>query len=219
MNVTIEDKFIPRKEYSVEEIPISVRALGEAGLIQSSSGYFIVSFETSQRLVFESDKIPRSYWSIISKTVSSQMIIQKSEQTKLPLPMTSMTSFDQFLLTGPGCLGVFINGQGMPGCPPIQLNSNVQSVVEVDGYLATSDGEFVVIYGHAEGSNGNDPLEQLQIIPIPGIKSISHAESISFQICATSDAVYSLTKLPFHKIAFHLLSSGQGSLSYSYGKS
>ena len=138
------------------------------------------------------------------------MIIQKSEQTKSPLPMTSMTSFDQFLLTGPGCLGVFINGQGMPGCPPIQLNSNVQSVVEVDGYLATSDGEFVVIYGHAEGSNGNDPLEQLQIIPIPGIKSISHAESISFQICATSDAVYSLTKLPFHKIAFHLLSSGQG---------
>ena len=55
MNVTIEDKFIPRKEYSVEEIPISVRALGEAGLIQSSSGYFIVSFETSQRLVFETD--------------------------------------------------------------------------------------------------------------------------------------------------------------------
>ena len=55
MNVTIEDKFIPRKEYSVEEIPISVRALGEAGLIQSSSGYFIVSFETSQRLVFASD--------------------------------------------------------------------------------------------------------------------------------------------------------------------
>ena len=54
MNVTIEDKFIPRKEYSVEEIPISVRALGEAGLIQSSSGYFIVSFETSQRLVFGS---------------------------------------------------------------------------------------------------------------------------------------------------------------------
>ena len=146
------------------------------------------------------------------------MIIQKSEQTKSPLPMTSMTSFDQFLLTGPGCLGVFINGQGMPGCPPIQLNSNVQSVVEVDGYLATSDGEFVVIYGHAEGSNGNDPLEQLQIIPIPGIKSISHAESISFQICATSDAVYSLTKLPFHKIAFHLLSSGQGS-PVSYSKS
>ena len=211
MNVTIEDKFIPRKEYSVEEIPISVRALGEAGLIQSSSGYFIVSFETSQRLVFASDNtrlwLVRSHFGD-SKTDSSQMIIQKSEQTKSPLPMTSMTSFDQFLLTGPGCLGVFINGQGMPGCPPIQLNSNVQSVVEVDGYLATSDGEFVVIYGHAEGSNGNDPLEQLQIIPIPGIKSISHAESISFQICATSDAVYSLTKLPFHKIAFHLLSSG-----------
>ena len=60
MNVTIEDKFIPRKEYSVEEIPISVRALGEAGLIQSSSGYFIVSFETSQRLVFEND----SDWSV-----------------------------------------------------------------------------------------------------------------------------------------------------------
>ena len=64
MNVTIEDKFIPRKEYSVEEIPISVRALGEAGLIQSSSGYFIVSFETSQRLVFETDKIPGSDWFI-----------------------------------------------------------------------------------------------------------------------------------------------------------
>ena len=64
MNVTIEDKFIPRKEDSVEEIPISVRALGEAGLIQSSSGYFIVSFETSQRLVFASNKIPDSSWSI-----------------------------------------------------------------------------------------------------------------------------------------------------------
>ena len=64
MNVTIEDKFIPRKEYSVEEIPISVRALGEAGLIQSSSGYFIVSFETSQRLVFASDKIADSDWSL-----------------------------------------------------------------------------------------------------------------------------------------------------------
>ena len=62
MNVTIEDKFIPRKEYSVEEIPISVRALGEAGLIQSSSGYFIVSFETSQRLVFQK---PIKCWALI----------------------------------------------------------------------------------------------------------------------------------------------------------
>ena len=76
MNVTIEDKFIPRKEYSVEEIPISVRALGEAGLIQSSSGYFIVSFETSQRLVFETDTKPGSDWFIDIRMIRKPIVVK-----------------------------------------------------------------------------------------------------------------------------------------------
>ena len=33
--------------------------------------------------------------------------------------------------------------------------------------------------------------------------------SIGIQVCCTSEAIYSLTKLPFYSIAFHLLTQGQ----------
>ena len=32
-----------------------------------------------------------------------------------------------------------------------------------------------------------------------------YSESGKFQLCVTGEAVYALTKLPFHSIAFHLL--------------
>lgn len=75
-------------------------------------------------------------------------------------------------------------------------------------YLAVADGEFVTIYGDG-GAGGGGGLEQLQIVPIPGNQLVVHSASVDMQLCATGDAVYSLTKLPFFAVAFHLLGQGQ----------
>ena len=81
----------------------------------------------------------------------------------------------------------------------------MKSVNQVgESYLAVTDGEFVVIYGEETGQN----LNQLQIIPIPGIKLIVHSSTVDMQLCCTNDAIYGLTKLPFYSVAFHLLSQG-----------
>jgi len=71
----------------------------------------------------------------------------------------------------------------------IQLSSNVKSVSEISEYLAVEDGEFVTMYGRGESSMSHSmsnqsqesvmshhQIEQLQIIPIPGIKSLIYSE-------------------------------------------
>ena len=120
------------------------------------------------------------------------------EPTKLS--MITMSCFDQFLIEGPGNLGVFLTPTGLPGRPPIQLSSNLKSVNQVgESYLAVADGEFVTIYG-----DDNGQLEQLQIVPIPGIKLIVHSITMDVQLCCTSDAIYRKKSKTFYPTFFFL---------------
>ena len=153
MNITSENKIISKKEFQLDEVPQSICCFGSTALIQSAMGYLLLNFENS----------------------SVQRILDKGPERE-NVPMAAMAFYEQYLLTGPGGLGVFITTQGMPGSPPIQLSSNNKSVGEIDQYLAVDDCEFVTIYGRGENSNVNDPIEQLQIIPIPGVKHIIYSE-------------------------------------------
>ena len=78
-------------------MPQSLICLGDNGLIQSASGYYNLDFTNGK----------------------SQKIFEKMEPAKLS--MTTMSCFDQFLIEGPGNLGVFLTQAGLPGRPPIQL--------------------------------------------------------------------------------------------------
>lgn len=83
---------------------------------------------------------------------------------------------NEFLLSGPGELGVFFDAtSGMPGRPPIQLTSNTQLVKSLGGYLATGDGQFLTVFGKRKDDEANT-FEQLQIMPIPSIKLVAYSE-------------------------------------------
>ena len=90
-------------------------------------------------------------------------------------PMAVIEGSNEFLLSGPGGLGVFIDCHGMPGRPPIQLTSNTSMTSSLGQYLATGDGEFLTVFGKQKEEEGN-AFTQLQIIPIPAIKHVTYSE-------------------------------------------
>jgi len=183
MHVTADNKLLPIKEFQLQDVPRTLICLGDNGLIQTAGGYISLDFASGR----------------------STPILDKAVPAKLS--MITVACFGQFLIEGPGHLGVFLTPQGVPGKPPIQLPSNLKWLSQVgEAYLAVADGEFVTIYGDGGCGGG---LEQLQIVPIPGNQLVVHSATVDMQLCATGDAVYSLTKLPFFAIAFHLLGQGQ----------
>ena len=57
-----------------------------------------------------------------------------------------MSSLEEFLLSGPGGLGVFVSTQGFSEKPPIQFPDNVTDIIFQHPYIITSNFQGIYIY-------------------------------------------------------------------------
>lgn len=107
MHVTADNKLLPIKEFQLQDVPQTLICLGDNGLIQTAGGYISLDFASGR----------------------STPILDKAVPAKLS--MITVACFGQFLIEGPGHLGVFLTPQGVPGKPPIQLPSNLKWLSQV----------------------------------------------------------------------------------------
>lgn len=185
LNVTPSNTMLVKSEFSFSESPGMIVCHQSSALIQFSTEYKMLSLSTK----------------------STIPLIGVTEQKA---PMTVFAEEDSFILSGPDRLGVFIAvDSGIPNRPPLQLDSTTDFITCIGDKLCAGGGEFLTVYGNDSKSDEEGrEIVQLQIIGVPGIKFIEYSNSGKLQICATNDAIYSLTSLPFYTICFHLLSQG-----------
>jgi len=181
VHISPTNAILPKAEFHLDETPVGIVCQTESALIRCTTHYKLLNLNSKQQ----------------------QRLIDVS--CDCLAPMAVIEGSNEFLLSGPGGLGVFIDSHGMPGRPPIQLTSNTSMTSSLGHYLATGDGEFLTVFGKQKEEEGN-AFHQLQIIPIPAIKHVAYSESASLQMCCTREAVYQLSTLPFYSVAFHLLS-------------
>ncbi|KAM7537348.1 hypothetical protein Aperf_G00000067871 [Anoplocephala perfoliata] len=94
----------------------------------------------------------KKYIGIDLKTKTSHDIFDRTGS--LGRPLIEFFSKDEFLLSGPGSLGIFVNTDGQSNRPPLTLSTNLLALFSRDHLVFAVDDEFLTVH---------NPLDQKQV--------------------------------------------------------
>ncbi|KAI8520587.1 transforming growth factor, beta receptor associated protein 1 [Branchiostoma belcheri] len=169
-----EDRMVATREVAVAEPPVNMCIDGASICVALGSQYNMVNFETG---------------------VTQDLFPYENETTK---PLIKRVGNEEFLLSGPSALGMFVTSAGISQRPPLQWSDNLSSVCFVFPYVLAMDEEFITVHSILD-------QQQKQTIPFQGGKIIGDFEGRIF--VASSKEIYSLISVPFEKQIQDLLDS------------
>ncbi|VDN99419.1 unnamed protein product [Rodentolepis nana] len=91
----------------------------------------------------------KHYIGIDLKTKTSQEIVARTGS--LARPLINIFSEDEFLLSGPGSLGIFVNTVGQSNRPPLTLSNNLLALFSQKQFVFAVDDEFLTIHSVSLG--------------------------------------------------------------------
>ena len=124
----------------------------------------------------------------------------QAEGSNRSLPPLLPTGPEEFLLLGPGNLGVFVRAGGEAGRPPVQWSSAPSHLLLVGGYLVALGVEGLSIHGLED-------QELRQGISFPGGRWVGLCDG-TLLLC-TGSSVACLSELPWEQQAQALLEAGE----------
>jgi len=116
------------------------------------------------------------------------------------LPTITKVDREEFLVLGPGNLGMFVKATGIAGRPPIQWNANFSNIVYTDPYIIGQGSELVAVY-----SIKDQGLKQG--LSYSGGRFVGFFDGNIF--LASSNKVDCIAPVPWEQQASSLLESGQ----------
>ncbi|XP_033102642.1 transforming growth factor-beta receptor-associated protein 1-like [Anneissia japonica] len=105
-------------------------------------------------------------------------------------PVVKRVGKEEFLLSGPGALGMFVTSAGMSQRPPLKWSESVCGVCYAFPYIVALDDEFLTVHSVLD-------QQQKQTIPFSGGKILGDYDGKIY--IASSKEVYSLVPLPVEK--------------------
>ncbi|ESP04691.1 hypothetical protein LOTGIDRAFT_135703 [Lottia gigantea] len=105
-------------------------------------------------------------------------------------PVVKKVTKDEFLLSGPSALGMFVTSAGISQRPPMQWSDNLVSVSCVHPYIVAMNDEFITIHSILD-------QQQKQAIPFQGGVFMNDFDGKLF--IASSREIYSLVPVAFEK--------------------
>ena len=160
----------------------------EAVTSLAMDGVFICAALSSQYVVYNMDKM----------TVTPLFPLDPAVQGSV-VPNILRIDRDEFLVQGPGNLGMFVTSAGVAGRPPLQWSADVTNVTYAHPYLLCQGCEMISVYD----INDQNMKQGL---------SYSGARFVGFFdghiLVATSNNVDILAPIPWHQQASSLLEEG-----------
>lgn len=161
-----EDKLIHVKDVHISEPAITVGVDGTFVCAAMMSQYCMINFETS----YTQDLFPFD-----------------SEHNK---PLIKRISKEEFLLSGPSALGMFVTSAGISQRPPLQWSENIISISYVHPYIVAMNDEFITVHSILD-------QQQKQAIPFQGGTFLGNFDGKLF--VASGREIYSLVPVAWEK--------------------
>ncbi|XP_067889921.1 transforming growth factor-beta receptor-associated protein 1 homolog isoform X2 [Heterodontus francisci] len=162
------------KEVSTPEQPVAIAADGYFLCLAMSTQYIILSYNTG----------------------TSQDLFPYNSEDKRPI--VKRIGREEFLLAGPGALGMFVTAAGISQRAPVHWSENVMGAAVCFPYVVALDEEFVTVHSMLD-------QQQKQTIPFRDGHILQDFEGKL--ILATSKEVYILVPLPLERQIQDLLAS------------
>ncbi|KAH3886109.1 transforming growth factor-beta receptor-associated protein 1-like [Dreissena polymorpha] len=105
-------------------------------------------------------------------------------------PLVKRVSREEFLLTGPSALGMFVTSEGISQRPPLQWSENLISVGYVHPYILAMNDEFITVHSILD-------QQQKQAIPFQGGVIMNDYDGRIF--IASTKEIYSLVPVAWEK--------------------
>ncbi|XP_020385326.2 transforming growth factor-beta receptor-associated protein 1 homolog [Rhincodon typus] len=169
-----EDRVQLIKEISTPEQPVAMAVDGYFLCLAMSTQYIILSYNTG----------------------TSQDLFPYNSEDKQPI--VKRIGREEFLLAGPGALGMFVTAAGISQRAPVHWSENVIGAAVCFPYVVALDEEFVTVHSMLD-------QQQKQSIPFRDGHILQDFEGKL--ILATSKEVYILVPLPLEKQIQDLLTS------------
>ncbi|XP_072162816.1 transforming growth factor-beta receptor-associated protein 1-like [Diadema setosum] len=161
-----EDKVVLVKDVSLLDTPVNLGLDSYCICVALSNMYILVNYDTGQ----VTDLFP--------------------VETEHTTPIIKRVGREEFLLTGPGALGMFVTSAGMSQRPPLKWAESVSAVSYTFPYVVALDDEFLTVHSVLD-------QQQKQTIPFQGGKLLGDFEGKMF--VASAKEVYALVPLPVEK--------------------
>ncbi|KAL4225569.1 transforming growth factor [Mactra antiquata] len=164
-NIT-DDKMIHVKDISLSETASCIGLDGHVICAALTSQYCMVNYDSGQH----TDLFP----------------IDLEHTT----PIVKRISKEEFLLSGPSALGMFVTSEGISQRPPLQWSERLLSVGYVKPYILAMNDEFITIHSILD-------QQQKQAIPFQGGVVLNDFDGRIF--VASSKEIYSLVPVAWEK--------------------
>lgn len=161
-----EDKLIHVKDISLSEPAVSLGVDGSFICVATTSQYCMVNYETGH---------------------TQDLFPFDSENGK---PLIRRISKEEFLLSGPSALGMFVTSAGISQRPPLQWSENILGVSYIHPYIIALNDEFITIHSILD-------QQQKQAIPFQGGSFIGNFDGKMF--VASQKEIYSLVPVAWEK--------------------
>ncbi|KAK7098537.1 transforming growth factor-beta receptor-associated protein 1-like [Littorina saxatilis] len=129
-----------------------------------------------------------SYNMINSETGQDQFLFPFDAENNKPI--IKRISKEEFLLSGPSALGMFVSSAGNSKRPPISWSENLLSIGYVHPYIVAMNDEFITVHSILD-------MQQKQAIPFQGGAALDNFDGRLF--VASGREVYALVPVPFEK--------------------
>lgn len=174
-NVT-EEKLMHIKDISVPEAPVGVAFDGAHICAALQTQYAVYNFENN---------------------FTQQLFTYGCESFH---PVIRRISKEEFLLSAPEGLGMFVNTEGMSNRPPIQWSYSLLALAYSHPYILGLSNEVIMVYSILD-------QQQKQALPFIGGRTIGNFDGRLYVTSGT--AVYSLTPVPWEKQVEMLLADSR----------
>ncbi|KAL5007714.1 hypothetical protein ScPMuIL_016520 [Solemya velum] len=161
-----EDRMIHVRDFSIPEVALSLTLDGAFVCVALSSQYCMVNCDS---------------------THVQDLFPYDSEHTK---PLVKRISKEEFLLSGPNALGMFVTSDGISERPPLQWSENLLDVSYVHPYIIAMNDEFITIHSILD-------QQQKQAIPFQGGTFLGNFDGRIF--IASTREIYSLVPVAWEK--------------------
>ncbi|CAH1787440.1 unnamed protein product [Owenia fusiformis] len=161
-----EDRLNHVKDVATQDPPVTMSMDGTFVCAALSTQYSIVNYDTAN---------------------STDLFPYDSEAVK---PFVQRISKEEFLLSGPSGLGMFVTTEGVSQRPPLQWSESVSSYCYVHPYIVALDSEFITVHSILD-------QQQKQSIPYQGGIYLDEYEGRVF--IASLKEIYALVPIAWEK--------------------
>ncbi|XP_074660647.1 transforming growth factor-beta receptor-associated protein 1-like [Tubulanus polymorphus] len=161
-----QDKVVHMRDVNLPELPLTMAVDGFSVCVACTSHYLIANYDTGQM----QDLFPY--------------------ESEFTTPITLRISREEFLLSGPSALGMFVTSAGISQRPPLQWGDRLTSIAYHQPYILALNDEFITIHSIID-------QQQKQTIPFQGGVFLGVFEDKI--LVASSKEIYALVPVAWEK--------------------